>query len=144
VIERLARDRGVVDRQGDHVTERAAAELIEDGTVVRHVRRARRAYAARRDLLVEELGRAFGDRIEARIPNGGMALWARVHLPPKAVAGWTKRALREGVAFAAGERFTLDGGAIPFARFGFAMLDEGELREAVKRLARAFPSAVRR
>jgi GntR family transcriptional regulator / MocR family aminotransferase len=139
VVERLSRDRLVVDRQGDHVTERAAAELIEDGTVARHVRRARRVYAARRDLLLEELERAFGDRVEAKVPSGGMAIWARVRLPPSGVGRWERRALGEGVAFAAGERFALDGVAISFARFGFAMLDEDELREAVKRLARAFP-----
>jgi hypothetical protein len=28
---------------------------------------------------------------------------------------------------------------VPFARFGFAALDAGELREAVSRLARSFP-----
>jgi GntR family transcriptional regulator/MocR family aminotransferase len=141
VVARLARDRLVVDRQGDHVTERVAAELIEDGTIARHVRRARRIYAERRDLLLEELARAFGGRVEARPPNGGMALWARVHLRPGQVAVWEKRALAAGVAFSAGERFAFDGEPIPFARFGFALLDDGELREAVKRLARAFPGS---
>ncbi len=140
VVARLARDRLTVDRQGDHVTERAAADLIEDGTIARHVRRARRIYVARRDRLLEELARTFGDRIEARAPNGGMALWARVHLRASEVLAWEKRALEEGVAFSAGERFAFDGEPIPFARFGFALLDDGEIREAVKRLARAFPS----
>ncbi len=55
VIERLARERFVIDRQGDHVGERAAAELIEDGTIMRHVRRMRRVYGDRRDRLVELL-----------------------------------------------------------------------------------------
>jgi len=139
VIERLARERFVLDRQGDHVAERAVAEMLEDGTVARHVRRMRSVYALRRDLLVAELGRAFGGRIDVRAPPGGMALWARVDLAPHLVAVWERRAAREGVVFAAGERFVFDGGAVPFARFGFASLDERELREAVRRLARAFP-----
>jgi DNA-binding transcriptional MocR family regulator len=45
-----------------------------------------------------------------------------------------------GVSFAAGGRFTFDGRPIPFARFGFAMLDERELDRALDRLAKAFPS----
>jgi GntR family transcriptional regulator / MocR family aminotransferase len=139
VIERLARDRFVVDRQGDHVGERAAAELIEDGTVARHVRRMRRVYAARCNRLVDLLGSTLGDRVEARAPSGGLALWARIHLPAFEVVTWERRALEQGVAFAAGERFSFDQRPIPFARFGFAPLDDDEMREAVRRLARAFP-----
>ncbi len=139
VIEHLARERFVIDRQGDHVAERAAAELIEDGTVARHVRRVRRIYADRRDRLVELLTRVLGDRVDVAAPSGGMALWVRVHLPPPKVITWERRALEQGVAFVAGERLAFDRKPIPFARFGFAPLDDDEVGEAVKRLARAFP-----
>jgi GntR family transcriptional regulator/MocR family aminotransferase len=139
VVERLARERFVVDRQGDHVGERAAAELIEDGTVMRHVRRMRRVYHARRDQLIELLGRALGDRIEVSRPSGGMALWAQVRMPPSRVVAWEQRSLALGVAFVAGERLAYDRRPIPFARIGFAPLDDREVREAVSRLARAFP-----
>jgi GntR family transcriptional regulator/MocR family aminotransferase len=138
VVERLARERFVIDRQGDHGGERAAAELIEDGTLARHVRRMRRVYMARRDLLVDLLKNAFGDRVEVQPPAGGMALWVRVRLPPPKIVAWEKRAVEQGVAFVAGERLAFDGRPIPFARIGFAPLDETEVREAVARLARAF------
>ncbi len=139
VVERLARERFVVDRQGDHVGERAAAELIEDGTVMRHVRRMRRVYCSRRDRLVELLESTFGDRIEVTSPPGGMALWVRVRLPPSKVVAWEQKALEHGVAFVAGERLAFDRRPVPFARIGFAPLDDIEVREAVARLARAFP-----
>jgi GntR family transcriptional regulator/MocR family aminotransferase len=139
VIERLARERFVVDRQGDHIGERAAAELIEDGTVMRHVRRMRRVYSGRRDHLVELLRSALGGRIDVTPPPGGMALWVRVRLAPSKVVAWEQRALGHGVAFVAGERLAFDRRPIPFARIGFAPHDEGEAREAVARLARAFP-----
>jgi GntR family transcriptional regulator/MocR family aminotransferase len=138
LVERLARDRFVVDRQGDHVVERAAAELIADGTVARHVRKAKRIYQARRDVLVDLLERSFGGRVEVKRPSGGMALWVRVKGPDVA-ARWEQRALAEGVSFAAGQRFTFDGRSIPFARFGFAMVDEAEITEAVRRLEKAWP-----
>lgn len=141
VVERLVRERFVIDRQGDHVAERAAAELIEDGTVMRHVRRMRRVYGGRRDLLVELLKSAFGDRIECKPPTGGMALWVRVRGPASRLVAWERRALERGVAFVAGERLAFDGRPIPFARIGFAPLDEDEAREAVRRLARAFLGA---
>lgn len=139
LLDRMARDRFVSDRQGDHVAERAAAELIEDGTLGRHVRKIRRVYADRRDRLIELLTGALGDRVEVRPPTGGLALWVRVHLAPSKVVVWEKRALDAGVAFVAGERLAFDRRPVPFARFGFAPLSDVEVVEAVKRLARAFP-----
>jgi GntR family transcriptional regulator/MocR family aminotransferase len=139
LIERLVRERFVIDRQGDHGGERAAAELIEDGTLARHVRRMRRVYLGRRDRLVELLRSTFGDRVEVSPPRGGMALWVRVHHAPSRIVAWEKRALEMGVAFVAGERLAFDGKPIPFARIGFAPLDDREMSEAVARLARALP-----
>jgi len=138
LIDRLARDRFVVDRQGDHVVERAAAELIDDGTVARHVRKAKRIYEQRRDLLVDALTSTFGGLLEVKRPSGGMTLWVRVRASGELVVRWEARALAGGVSFAAGQRFAFDGRAIPHARFGFAMLDEREIREAVRRLANAW------
>jgi GntR family transcriptional regulator/MocR family aminotransferase len=144
VLNRVVRDRFLIDRQGDHVVERAVADLIEDGTVGRHVRRIRRIYADRRDRLIELLASTLGDRIEVVAPKGGLALWVRVHLPASEVVAWERRALEQGVAFTAGERLTFDRKAIPFARMGFAPLDESEAREAVKRLERALGRAAGR
>ncbi len=139
-IERLAKDRFVLDRQGDHVVERATAELLEDGSVARHVRKCRQIYRARRDQLVSGLMSRLGGRVLVRAPSGGMALWAEVDLPAKDVARWESRALERGVSFAAGGRFTFDGRPLPFARFGFAMLGQEEIDRALDRLVRAFPT----
>jgi GntR family transcriptional regulator/MocR family aminotransferase len=139
LVDRLARDRFVLDRQGDHVAERAAAELLEDGTALRHVRRMRRIYRERRDHLIDAMRSTLGDRVAVRAPAGGMALWVRVNARASSVVLWEKRALDEGVAFVAGERFVHGGRAVPYARFGFAPLDAREANEAVKRLARAWP-----
>lgn len=135
VVERVARERYFVDRNGAQVVERAAAELLEDGTVARHVRRARRIYVARRDLLIERLAATFGTAVRVRPPAGGLAVWARFAVRAREMIAWERRALERGVAFVAGARYAFDGAAVPCARFGFASLDESELREAVRRLA---------
>jgi GntR family transcriptional regulator/MocR family aminotransferase len=88
---------------------------------------------------VGELARAFGDRVAVDPPSGGMALWAKVDLRPPEVLAWERRAAEHGVVFIAGERLTFDRRGLPYVRLGFAPLDERELREAVRRLARAFP-----
>jgi len=136
LVERLATIRGFVDRQGDRAVERAVAELLEDGDVQRHARRARRIYAARRDALAEALRRELGAAISFVPPAGGMALWARVDGDVD-VDAWAERALARGVAFYPGRRFAFDGRRRPFARLGFAALSEDELGEAVRRMAAA-------
>jgi GntR family transcriptional regulator/MocR family aminotransferase len=136
LIERLATLRLFIDRQGDRAVERAVAELLEEGEAQRHVRRMRRVYEARRNALAEALRARLGDALSFELPAGGMAFWARV-ADGIDVDTWAERALAEGVAFYPGKRFAFDGRRRPFARLGFAALDEDELREAVRRMASA-------
>ncbi len=136
LIERLAALRTYVDRQGDHTVERAVAELLEDGEVQRHARKARRAYESRRDAMAEALTKQLGAALSFTLPVGGMALWARA-APEIDVDAWAERSLAQRVAFATAKRFAFDGRRRPFVRLGFACLGEREIREAVRRMALA-------
>jgi GntR family transcriptional regulator/MocR family aminotransferase len=142
VLARVAAHRMCVDRQGDPAVQAAVAELLEDGIVQRHVRRVRRAYRARRDALVEALHARLGGAVEVRVPAGGMALWARV-APDLDVDAWSAAARARGVVFPTAQRFAFDGRPRPYARLGYAALTEGEIAEAVRRLAAALPDARR-
>jgi GntR family transcriptional regulator/MocR family aminotransferase len=133
VVERVTARRASVDRQGDHAIEWAVAELLEDGEVQRHIRRARRVYRARREALALALREELGKELTFRAPAGGTALWAHVSAGHD-VGAWAKRALAHGVALQTGQEFAFDGRARQYARIGFAQLDEPELREAVRRL----------
>jgi DNA-binding transcriptional MocR family regulator len=135
VVRRIASYRVLVDQQGDHVVERAVADLLEDGEIERHTRRARRAYRARRDALCEALQRHLPE-LEYTPPHGGMAVWARA--PGRDVDAWVQRAHDAGVAFQPASRFTFDGKPRELARIGFAACDERELTEAARRLAATY------
>lgn len=137
LLQRASQLRCYVDRQGDHNTEAAVAELIEEGELQRHVRRARRIYQARRDLCVDALRNAFGDRLRFHVPSGGMALWARTE-DNVDVDAWLERAYAVGVAFQPSKYFAFDGKSHPYVRLGYACLNERELKEAVKRLHRSY------
>lgn len=134
LLDRIADLRLYADRQGDHAVEYAVAELIEDGELPRHIRRARRVYRARRDLLAWLLRERIGPALSFRLPPGGMTIWARVRGVD--ADAWTLAAREEGVHVHAGRRFAFDGRRQPFLRLGFAALDERELREGVERLRR--------
>jgi GntR family transcriptional regulator/MocR family aminotransferase len=142
LLERIRTLRQVADLQGDLAHECAVAELFEDGDLMRHVRRMRRVYRGRRDALVEALRRRLAGAVQFNVPAGGMALWAEVSQDVD-VEAWATRALSHGVAFAGGRMYDFAGAPRQAMRLGFSPLDDGELDEAVKRMAQALPASRR-
>ncbi|MEZ4271905.1 MAG: PLP-dependent aminotransferase family protein [Myxococcota bacterium] len=138
VIERLTRYRSCVDYHGDHVVEAAIAELINEGELQRNMNRCRRVYRARRDLLVDLLRAKFPDLLTFQAPRGGMAIWARVRATGS-VNAWAKRAEKLGVIFSPASRFTFGEEKRQFARFGFAAVNEAEIKKAVGILQKTAP-----
>jgi GntR family transcriptional regulator/MocR family aminotransferase len=136
VFERLASLRAASDARGDAAVECAVAELFEDGELLRHVRRMRRVYETRRDALVESLQRTLGGALEFRVPEGGMAIWARADASID-VDAWVAEGERVGVRFANARMYDLDQRERQFMRLGFSYHDETELDEATRRMARA-------
>jgi GntR family transcriptional regulator/MocR family aminotransferase len=136
ILRRMADRREAIDRQGDLPLEQALASLIDDGTLRRHARKARRIYQARRDCLAEELNRAFGQAVSFTLPAGGLALWLRLD-PIVSAEAWAERASAVGLTVMPGVHFALDAVRAPQAfRIGYASLDEASLRRAVGLLAR--------
>jgi len=134
LLERMARTRRAIDRQGDPAIERAVAELLEDDTVQRHARRMRRVYRARRDALAASLRGRLARAGDFELPAGGMALWVRVARDID-VDAWAIRARAGGVDFHPARSFAFDRRSRPFARLGYAALNEEELDLAVSRMA---------
>jgi len=136
LLERLVALRSTIDRQGDLAMENAIAELLGDGLVARHTRRATRLYRERRDTLVAALYRELGDVLTFEVPAGGMALWARVHRQID-VEAWSERAEACGVSFPTARWFALDRRVRPFVRLPYAPLRDAEIAEAIARMRRA-------
>lgn len=135
VVERMASIRTATDQQGDHVVEAALAELFETGEFGRHVRRARRAYHARRDAMVRALRRHLPGAVDFRVPEGGMAVWASVD-PALDIDDWARAAAPLGVTFRSGRLYAFDGRPVSAMRLGFTCYTEPELDEAARRMAR--------
>jgi len=132
LVRRIASLRRGLDRQGDFAVEAAVADLMEDGTVRRHLHRMQRLYRGRRDALAESLTAKLPDALSFRVPSGGMAMWARAAAD---VEAWARRARGRGLVLTTGRACTSDLRPIPHLRLGFSSLREDEIREAVRRLA---------
>ena len=135
LIDRIAGEIMVVDRQGDPAMEAAIAELIEAGELHRHTRKMMRLYRERRQRFAEGLRTTLGERISFSVPDGGLAFWvrfARLDLPRLAEHCRNRR-----VFIQSPQPFSSEGTRVDALRLGFASLDVCELALATERLALA-------
>jgi GntR family transcriptional regulator/MocR family aminotransferase len=133
---RLAAIRRIVDRQGDHLLENAVADLLDEGEIQRHIRRAKRIYTERRERLAGLLASRFGSVLSFKLPSGGTAIWARV-ASDVPIDAWVAQAEQLGLVLQAARQFAYDGKSRSFLRIGFAQHDEREVKEAMRRMEAA-------
>ncbi len=136
VIARAAAEIMIIDRQGDPVTEAAAAYIMTSGVLKSHARKVLRIYAERRECLAAALQRELGENVAFMLPQGGLALWVNF-APEVNLAALAKTGLRHGVGLTPGRAFASNGDKIQGVRMGFGSLNEAELAEAVRRLKHA-------
>lgn len=139
LLDAMCTERETIDRQGDIPLEQAVAELIEDGELARHARKARKIYQQRRDNLVEELRRELPEALSFVVPAGGLALWARVADGLDA-SHWASRARKQGLTVSPSARFSLRHEHPNAFRLGFAAFDNNEIKTAVRRLVASIPT----
>jgi GntR family transcriptional regulator/MocR family aminotransferase len=132
LIEQLTRLRRIVDRQGDPALEHAVLELFRLEVLPRSLRRARGLYQRRRDHLAQCLHEQLGDKVDFRVPDGGMAIWTRFAQEID-LAKASKKAFNQGLSFSDGSQYK---GNLNGTRLGFASMNEAEITAAVEILKR--------
>jgi GntR family transcriptional regulator/MocR family aminotransferase len=75
LIAELGKFRRIIDRQGDLMMEQALGELLDEGEVQRHIKKAQKVYHQRRDLLETLLNTHLSDYLTFKSPPGGLAFW---------------------------------------------------------------------
>ncbi|WP_270087071.1 aminotransferase-like domain-containing protein [Sphingobacterium sp. SYP-B4668] len=130
VIRHLANIRILHDRQGDHIMDNAIADIINDGTVQRYLRRTLPIYQRRRDLFCTCLQSELSGNVQFGIPEGGMSVW--VHFAPDIdLSQLVKRAYQKGLLLSDGDVIQ----DAPFhengLRLGFASSTEAEIIQGI-------------
>ncbi|MDA0195878.1 MAG: PLP-dependent aminotransferase family protein [Bacteroidetes bacterium] len=131
IILELKKVKRLFDYPGDSVMERTLAELIRDGIIQRYLKKALKAYKARRDLFCHILETKFEDLFRFQKPSGGMAIWAEV-LKPYSLDKIADAALAKKLYIAHGEKYALKNEKPHHIRLGFAGLNEDEIRSALR------------
>ncbi|MEM6648328.1 MAG: PLP-dependent aminotransferase family protein, partial [Bacteroidota bacterium] len=81
LIEQVALRSRYTDSFGNTAMERAVAMLFTSGDLRRHLKKALATYRARRNAFCERLQTDLGHALDFSVPEGGLAVWARLKPP---------------------------------------------------------------
>ena len=130
LISELAKLRQLIDVQGDPFLEQAVAELFALGEIRRHMKKVLKEYRLRRDFMCEMLKGKLSDVIDFKIPEGGLAIWAKYDkkIPLPALSDKLKK---KGVILSNGLINDVDGKKLNSTRMGFGWMNLKEAEKAV-------------
>jgi GntR family transcriptional regulator/MocR family aminotransferase len=129
-VTALKRAKWLADRHTSLLDQAALTDFIHEGHLERHIRRMRRLYGRRREVLVEALARHFGDSAKVRGDAAGMHLLVRFD-----DAGVVERAAAGKVLLMSASSYYLSKPPNSEFIFGFSSIGEHTIREGVRRLA---------
>lgn len=143
LVKPLLHFKGNHDFGSSNLTQHLLDRLMAKGAYDRHVERLRDVYRAKRDVLCAALEAEFAgvDGMRWTHPDGGMYVWLTAPVPTGPGSPFMRAALEEGVLYVPGEFCYVEGdGPRPDneARLCYGVATHEQLREAVKRLGRAF------
>ena len=136
IIEEMTRLRRIIDRQNDTILEYCLADLLENGDLKRYATKALKVYRERRDFTCQLLKDALGDKIDFKIPGGGMAIWAKfvTDIPLLSLA---QKVAKQGLYLANGQSYKEENPKLNACRMGFASMNQHEAEDAVRILKKA-------
>jgi 2-aminoadipate transaminase len=143
VLDRIAAEKRGDDIHSATLPQLAVARYLASGHYPAQLHRAREHYRHGLETLSEALDSEFSSLASWPDPLGGGHLWVTLDLPldERELAD---EALREGVAYVPGGAMRVERSRELSMRLSFGYLDDDEVREGVRRLARAVEGVRRR
>jgi GntR family transcriptional regulator/MocR family aminotransferase len=133
VIDHLNIAKQNCDLHASLLTQAAIHEFSKHGLLAKHIKRVKRAYAQRRDLMLEALEKHFPSEATWSKPHGGMAIW--VKLPPSLNASEILLLSAEnGVTFSPGEHFYSGVPPKNMMRLCFTIAGPPAIEEGIRKL----------
>jgi len=132
------RQKMVVGKQGSDLNSSSLSQLMvayyfRERDWHDYVRRQADVYRARRDVMLDELGRHMPEGATWTTPQGGLFVW--LTLPSYFdTTDLLARALQHNVAFVPGRAAYLDGRGGQSARINFSGVHEDDIREGIARI----------
>lgn len=134
VLEKIGTLRKIIDVQGDAIMEQAVLQLVQDGTIKRHLKKATHFYKLKRDFVASILEKKLAGKAGYSIPDGGLAFWLVPHQP----VDWKlvdKKLQQKGIRILLPETYSYNQ-PVNGLRLGYASLTEEQLKEGIGELAK--------
>ncbi len=133
LMDKIASLRKIIDVQGDAIMEQAVLQLIHDGIVKKHLKKATQYYRAKRDVTEALLAKYMSQKASYTIPEGGLAFW----IVPFRRCNWVHIAAqlqKKGVRIITPDQYSF-GKVVNGIRLSYGALSEEQLDEGVRELA---------
>jgi GntR family transcriptional regulator/MocR family aminotransferase len=134
IIRRLRDLHWLINRGSNIISQLLVAELLESGSIERHLRRMRISYRHRRDLIAAYLLQNFPEW-QWQLPQGGMQFW--IELPPDELADTVlELGIQRGVMLHSAKLHyeQLSQESLRHLILGFGAVSEAQIHQAFKRL----------
>ena len=136
LVEIFTAAKRLTDRHSPSLEQRVLADFFAEGHFNRHLRRMRRRNSRRLQVFRQTLNEVFGHRARAASSAAGIHLM--VSFPDHSVMEvnkWVQEAKGLGVGLYPLEPYFAQPPQVPGLLFGYANLDEDQIREGLRRLA---------
>lgn len=133
LIEKTGDLRKIIDVQGDGIMEQAVLQLIKDGTIKRHIKKATNYYKIKRDFMATVLNKHIVSKATYTLPEGGLAFWMVPYKP----VDWlqvSRKLESKGINIINPDAYSFNE-TINGIRLGYGSLSEKELEEGIMELA---------
>lgn len=124
----------LADRHTSTLEQETLAEFIASGAYERYLRRARKANARRREILLSAIDEHLAGRVTITGQNSGahIVLWPKRHLSEESVM---TRAAEIGVGIYGTSHYFYSGSQRTGLLLGYAHMREADIKEGIRRLA---------
>ncbi|MDH6253753.1 GntR family transcriptional regulator/MocR family aminotransferase [Chryseobacterium sp. H1D6B] len=134
LLNKIADLRKIIDVQGDVIMEQAVLQLIKEGAVKKHIKKATVHYRNKRDFVFSLLEKYLKNTADFKLPDGGLAFWIK----PKANLNWdvvTNLLLEHNVKIIHPVRYSFEGSLVNGFRLSYGSLSEEQLEHSIKIIA---------
>lgn len=133
LIHKISNLRAIIDIQNDPIMEQAIVELIKNGDIKRHIKRAAKYYKDKRLYLQELLDTYLKGKVNYHLPSGGLAFWIRPVnkiILPELIATLAEQGIQIMDVSKYNPNHSING-----LRLGYGSVDHDHLKEAIIKLS---------
>ncbi|WP_426478596.1 PLP-dependent aminotransferase family protein [Chryseobacterium sp. CBSDS_008] len=135
LLRKIGDLRKIIDVHGDVIMEQAVLQLIKEGAIKKHIRKATVHYKNKRDFVFELLRKYMKDIADFTLPEGGLAFW----IVPKTRLDWdavTKLLLEKNIKIIHPKQYSKS--QVNGFRLSYGAISEEQLEQSIPLIAEIF------